>query len=154
MAVRANRHDLVRAPRLMADAIASASGRSSIVRYEALVNEPEPELRRICAEIQLPYSDGMVEYGATEAGRKRLALGDPATVYRERRPVKDRTDRWKDILLDRPVWRAWAGVYLRSLGPETVERLGYNYSEMAAEFPDQPEYAGQWAQATQPNAAF
>jgi hypothetical protein len=46
------------------------------VRYEDLTREPEAELRRLCAFLEVPYAPEMLDYGRYEHGRFRPGLGD------------------------------------------------------------------------------
>lgn len=70
------------------------------VGYEALVRQPEAELRRVCDFIGLPFEEGMVEYGKQAFQAK--GLGDPITVNRQTRPVTESVDKWADELVGRP----------------------------------------------------
>jgi hypothetical protein len=74
------------------------------VRYEALVSDPEAELRRICEFLGLPFEPGMVEYGRSEeaAPKAGRGLGDPITVDRETRPTTDSIAKWAEALRSDP----------------------------------------------------
>ncbi len=62
------------------------------VRYEALVRDPEAELRAICAIAGISYDPAMVEYG--KKGVEGEGLGDPTGVHRHDRPVTASIDKW------------------------------------------------------------
>ena len=47
------------------------------VRYESLVEDPKPELRRVCEFIELPYDEGMERYFEGSRERLRASLGAP-----------------------------------------------------------------------------
>lgn len=143
-----HRPDFVRAPWLIRDAMRQAAGRVSVVRYERLTAEPETEMRRVCADIDLPYDPSMIEYGKSEAGRAAFHFGDPEFVYQQTRPVAARASRWREALRANPIWAAWAACYLRELGPELVAEMGYSFDELAQELPEQPEYLQEWLDAT------
>ena len=74
------------------------------VRYEALVTEPEPALRAICAYLGVDFEPGMIEYGSAEeaAPRAGRGLGDPVTVNRESRPTTRSVGKWAEALARRP----------------------------------------------------
>jgi hypothetical protein len=139
--LRAFRHDLMRAPGLIAEAIPSAAGRSTIIHYEDLVARPAETMPGILKPWRLRFDPAMLEYERAEIFR----FGDTRTIYRQSRPVASRIARWKKTL-DSPVRRAWARGYLDSLGAETVARLGYDFDELAAAFPREAGFEGAWEQ--------
>ncbi len=46
------------------------------VRYEELTADPQDQVRRLCAELGLPYEPSMLEYGDNHPQRWRRGLGD------------------------------------------------------------------------------
>jgi hypothetical protein len=102
------------------------------VRYEELVCEPEREIRRICAFIDLPFEPGMLAYHTRAAAR----LAELRTVWRRRGlpysagrrlwnhrhtlepPQPARIDDWKQSLdaADLRDIEANAGETMRTLG--------------------------------------
>lgn len=69
---------------------------TAVVRYETLVQQPDAEMRRLCAFLDLAYEPEMIEYGSHEF--RARGLGDPITVERQTRPVGDSVDRWAEEL--------------------------------------------------------
>lgn len=62
------------------------------VAYEQLVQDPETEMRRVCAFLDLPFEAGAIEYGDHPHDAK--GLGDPLGVNRHSRPVTASVDKW------------------------------------------------------------
>jgi hypothetical protein len=97
------------------------------VRYEALVADPEAELRRICAFAGLEYDGAMLDYaGKTGSARKKhqQRLNEPPRVG-----VRDwRTEMRPE---DRAAFEAVAGDLLGELGYD-VEHPGHDRARLAA----------------------
>lgn len=124
-------HDLLTAPDLIATACAAAGPRDACVSYEALVQRPVEEIRRLCGQLDLEFEATMVEYGARPQTHAEGAYGDQGVVVAETRPIADRIDRWTRVLRDTPGWQGLAQSYLHALGPDLVSRLGYDYAGLA-----------------------
>jgi len=105
------------------------------VRFEDLVEDPEPVLRKICDFIELPYSPAMLEYHKTASDRlsemeNRLDKDGNVRLSKEKRmdifeltnkpPVKDRILRWRRDMTkeDRSRFEAIGGDLLKDLGYE------------------------------------
>ncbi len=107
------------------------------VRYEDLIADTEPVLRRVCEFIELPWDDAMLSYHERSADRLgEMARALPAegraqdlTVERRmathamttKPPDTDRISRWKRQMpeADRQAFEAIAGDMLADLGYET-----------------------------------
>jgi len=70
------------------------------VGYETLVQQPEAEMRRVCAFLGVEFEPGMVDYG--EHAFEGKGLGDPVTVNRQSRPVTDSVEKWATELAREP----------------------------------------------------
>jgi hypothetical protein len=68
--------------------------------YEQLVQQPEAEMRRVFAFLELPFEADVIEYGKHEHESK--GLGDPITVGRQTRPVTDSVEKWATELAADP----------------------------------------------------
>jgi hypothetical protein len=92
------------------------------VRYEALVAEPEPALRAICAFLGVEFEAGMIEYGRAEeaAPRAGRGLGDPVTVNRESRPTTRSVGKWADALAADPALLAQCREIVERLSDEDL----------------------------------
>lgn len=93
------------------------------VRYERLVEAPEAELQRVCAFLGVPFEPSMVEYG--RHGFAPGGLGDPVTVGRHPRPVREPRDRWARELAADPGKLAWMRALLDGLEDADLETWGY-----------------------------
>lgn len=125
--LRQYRHDLVLGPRLLLDGIQRLGEDAIVVCYEQVVGSPEQEVERLCGRIGIDFLPEMVEYGRQNLPRWRL--GDPSAVYRQSRPDVHNADKWIAMMEDPQVWRL-ANDYLRLLGPNTIDQMGYSYSEL------------------------
>jgi hypothetical protein len=109
------------------------------IRYEALVQEPEATLRKVCQFLELPYSALMLNYHRTAAERMAelsdIVRSDGAMAgRREERlkihdrthlpPNRDRVGRWRSELSPRQIEtvQRLAGPLLAELGYELYER--------------------------------
>jgi hypothetical protein len=92
------------------------------VRYEALVAEPEPALRAICAHLGVGFEPGMIEYGRTEeaAPRAGRGTGDPVTVNRESRPTTRSVGKWAEALAADPALLAQCREIVERLSDEDL----------------------------------
>lgn len=123
------RHDIVSAPRLMVQALKNLQGRTGVVKYEDLVSEPEKTLGDLCAKLDLTYHQSMVEYGGKVYLKSSFV--DPKSIYKHSRPVKHYVTSWPQYL-DTSEKIQMAQAYLKLLGNETIEALGYSYGEIEA----------------------
>jgi Sulfotransferase family len=117
-------HDLVTAPRNIVRATSAFDGRTSIVRYEDLVQSPDRTLSLMLEQIGIEQAPGLMTYIAIES-----ELGDAKSITKHRTPVSDYIDRWRQDLRSSEK-RDVASSYLDELGPDLLERLGYSYREL------------------------
>jgi hypothetical protein len=105
------------------------------VRYEALVADPDSEMRRICEFAGLAFDPGMVDYGGKPAGQQRSVdgLGDPITVAKETRPTTKSVEKWTGDLAGNPDAVALARRILDSLLDEDLASWGYARRELIAQ---------------------
>jgi hypothetical protein len=149
------RHDLLTAPLNLLAGADLLADQAAIVHYEKLVANPEEEVRTLCDRLNLTFHMEMVTYGrqAAPAGR----MGDETQVDRHNRPMTDRLDRWLDLGYHRQT-RHFAEAYLQSLGPDLVNRLGYdseNLNRRLAAFPTKEgKIEVRWSQLFQPDNAW
>jgi Sulfotransferase family len=119
--------DLVDAPRRLREGIESLAGNCLPIHFEELVSDPTRELRRVCQYLEIDFVPEMIEYG--RGPLTRFAMGDPVTVYQRSRPDVSHADRWRERLRNPQTWRLTRD-YLRMLGSDTVEGMGYSFSEL------------------------
>ena len=108
------------------------------LRYEDLVTDPEPALRRACELIELDYEPAMLDYHRHAEERLQEMAGElPAVAGRPARPAgervaahamatkppsRERIARWKQEMstADQAEFEATAGDLLAELGYETL----------------------------------
>jgi hypothetical protein len=105
------------------------------LRYEDLVADPEPPLRRVCEFIELPWDETMLDYHEGASDRMAEVARDfergggpaiPASVRASRHtrvaepPQRERAGRWRNDMTaaDRERFEAIAGELLAELGYE------------------------------------
>ena len=109
------------------------------VRYEGLVTDPEPIVRRICDFVQLPFESAMLDYheGAGErmasiardldlgGDRERITATQRASQHSlvSEAPRRERAGRWREEMDPGDVTR-----FERIAGP-TLAELGYELTE-------------------------
>ena len=109
------------------------------VRYEGLVADPEPIVRRVCEFAELPFEPGMLEYheraqermSAVErdlelgGGREGISASERASQHAlvSEAPREERAGRWREEMdpADVATYEAIAGPTLAELGYELVE---------------------------------
>jgi hypothetical protein len=116
--------DLLRAPCLLLGGLDSLGEQGIVVHYEALVREPDAEMKRICAGLRLEYTPEMIEYGRSSLDR--WGFGDQGQVYESVRPAAGGADKWIQALDDPQTWRL-VNEYLERLSCETIQQMGYAY---------------------------
>ncbi len=101
-----------------------------MVRYEDLVRNPEPEMRRVLEHLGLAFEPAVVEYGSKKHISK--SYGDPKSVEKHSRPVTDSLETWAQDLLSRPETLKLAQAIAEELEPEYLEACGYPKAELFA----------------------
>lgn len=120
--------DLMQGLDRLLSARARLGGGASEVRFEDLVNDPQPELRRLCSDLDLPFVEAMV-HPFTGA---RPTRGDVWGMDRYGSLSREPLDKWRDTLAG-PVRKAWSRRYLSWLGAERLTRMGYDLHELSGE---------------------
>ncbi|MFC1609935.1 sulfotransferase [Myxococcota bacterium] len=98
------------------------------VRYEDLVQEPEPEMRRVLEHLGLEFEPAVVEYGTQKHITK--SYGDPKSVERHNRPVTNSLATWAKDLLARPENLELARSIVEELDPNYLEAWGYPKADL------------------------
>ncbi len=115
---------LLRAPRLLLDGIDHVGSRCLVVHYEKLVEDPETQVSRMCAWLNIGYCPAMVDYG--HANLPRWTLGDSSEIYLHHRPMGQNATKWIQSLEHPQFWR-YSHDYLHALGKPVVEQMGYSF---------------------------
>lgn len=118
---------LMYAPQKMVECARKHPDRCLKVQYEELATKPEPVLRDICRFLAISYSDNMLDYG--ERLNSEWKFGDTVGVHKTNRPTVESLDKWKKGFVSSQE-RHIALSYLKSLGPELIKAMGYNFNEI------------------------
>lgn len=106
-----------------------AADRAITVRYEDLITQPVPTVRRITEYLGLPDDPSLV--GRFAQVEFEGTHGDPNRD--QYRTVNDEPlHKWRRTISN-PVRRAWCRHYLNWIGPERLAAMGYDADELAAE---------------------
>ncbi len=93
------------------------------VGYEQLVRDPEPELARIFAFLELANEPQAVNYG--KHFEAKAGMGDPIGVKKHDRPSTESVDKWIAELLASPKKRKLARELIEQLDEADLETWGY-----------------------------
>lgn len=101
--------------------------RTAAVRYEDLVRGPERTVRTLCDYLDLPFRDAMIEqFGDTEVTGE---MGDPTGGEKYGSISTDSLTGWEATFAN-PLRRWWARRYLRWIGDERLDAMGYDRDEL------------------------
>ena len=100
------------------------------VRYEDLVSEPEREMKRVLAHLDLPFESGVINYG--DSPHLSKSYGDPMNVERHTAPVTSSLQTWAADLNARPEALQHAIKGLNSVSDEDLETFGYPRGSLLA----------------------
>jgi hypothetical protein len=132
--LREFRGDLMLAPRLLVEGMQLLADKCQIIQYERLVTDPASVIEPVCQWLGIEFVPAMIEYGRDLT--PQFSLGDHKSVYRHSRPDSSHRDGWCRHLADAQAWRLTRD-YLRELGPDTIEALGYSFQQSASELEQQ-----------------
>lgn len=93
------------------------------VQFEQLVRQPDVEIRRLCAFLEVTVTDDMLSYrnnAALMQAYSESSVGD-RTLLEHDRPVADPVDRWREILSAQEV-----GQIVALVGRDVFSRMGYS----------------------------
>ncbi len=119
--LHAYRADLLEAPSRLANAVELEHDRVMTVRYEKLIEDPEPCLTAIQRYIGLDPVSGLSEYGSAP----RRVFGDPSGIHGATGVNRGSLEKWlRDAANDASMWRI-CDDYRKALGKNMLRRLGY-----------------------------
>lgn len=98
------------------------------VRYEDVVQAPEPALQEICKFLGLAFEGEMVEYGKHEQPQK--GLGDPLGVKQHDRPVTTSVDKWVEEFAGDLAKIEFVRRIILQLEPEDLRIWGYDRDDI------------------------
>lgn len=108
------------------------------LRYEDLVSDPERELGRVLAHMDLPYEEGLLS--SFTALDLTASVGDSAGVTRYRAVSSASLERWR-LSLGSTVRKHWCLRWLRWIGPERLAFMGYDLDELSESLAGAPSDA-------------
>ena len=115
------------------------------VRYEQLVREPETELSRVFAFLDLEDEPGAADYGERFDASVPKGMGDPITVGKESRPVESSLNKWVAELLDDSAKLTLASQIIHRLDEDDLRLWGFEKAQLLAPL----EQARRWGDATE-----
>ncbi len=92
------------------------------VGYEALVKDPESEMRRICEFLGLEFEPGAIDYGSHDHESK--SYGDPK-VTEHKRPVTASVEKWASFVKEDPKRVAACMRAIEPLDEADLDTWGY-----------------------------
>lgn len=107
-----------------------ADGRALSVRFEDLVNGNEPTWERVLDHVGVRFDPGALE--RFNSVRLKGRMGDPTGVRRYTALSTDPVEKWRDFVSN-PVRRTWCRRYLRWLGEDRLDVMGYDLNALIAE---------------------
>ena len=99
------------------------------MRYEELVAQPEENVRRVTDFLELPPLTSVAL--PKEDVLKQARLGDKTGIHKFQSISSAPTEEWKTAFAS-PLRKFWARRYLKFLGEETLNTMGYRRSELLA----------------------
>jgi len=124
--------DLISAPGWMLDGIDLLGDDGYVIHYEQFVVDPENSIRALCDYLKLEFHESMLDYSSTPMPVGRF--NDPVGINQHTRPSTGSVEKWKNMINDEQELH-FAQRYLKSLGEETITRLGYDYRELSSLLP-------------------
>lgn len=122
----------------LANLIAAYERHKSIahaVRYEDLITNPEPEWRKIFTYLGLPYNPELFSRFAEVQLKGRM--GDHSGTKRHQTLSQEPLNKWTRTMAN-PIRKAWCRRYLRWIGAERLNVMGYSLSELRTELDAAP----------------
>lgn len=123
--------DLILAPRNITQLKKQGYDNVLSLRYEQLVTRPQETLAHLCAFLEIPFIESMIEYG--EYQPPSGSFGDNTHIRRVNRPTPERIDIWKELNRDQQTSQLAIG-YLDELGSEIISLMGYDRQAIDKEF--------------------
>lgn len=108
------------------------------VRYEDLLQNPEPELRRVLTYLDVEFDPGVLMHFADL--EMRTPYWDPTGTRMYRAISREPLEKWKQTMAN-PIRKAWSVRYLRWLGRDRLAIMGYDLDMLLAEVAAMPTRA-------------
>ena len=109
--------------------------KSCVLHYEALLSNPEKELRRLFDYLEIPFDSSLLStFGNVDL---QGTLGDQTGINQYRLVSKEPLAKWKQTL-DNPVRKMWCRNYLKWIGEKRLAVMGYSLKELLWELDSSP----------------
>lgn len=106
-----------------------------VVKFEELIENPELELKKIMTYLELEFEEEMLKnFSKINMNGK---LGDPTGVKRYQSISREPLEKWKKTLAF-PLRKAWCRRYLKWLGKERLNVMGYDLNKLQMELNNIP----------------
>jgi hypothetical protein len=99
------------------------------LQYETLLDRPEETCRALCAYLEIPYYQEMIDTFSSVTLQGEM--GDPTGVTQYKAISSKPLEKWKESLTN-PIRKSWCRSYVTWLGKDRLERLGYDQDELFA----------------------
>ncbi|MCB8968387.1 MAG: sulfotransferase [Ardenticatenaceae bacterium] len=105
------------------------------LRYEDLLQQPEQEMARVFAYLQLPFDAEITETFAQVQLKGRT--GDSVGMAKYKTLNQEPLQKWKQTLAN-PLRKAWSRRYLQQIGSAQLASIGYDLDELHQAIKDTP----------------
>lgn len=116
-------------------AVQAYGARICTMRFEDVVTAPEPSFRRLFNYLGLEFSPSILH--SFPNTRLSGALGDKTGVQDYSKLSAEPLEKWKTTLAN-PLRRAWCRRYLRWLGHERLQFMGYDMDDLLGQLNEAP----------------
>lgn len=96
------------------------------VQYAELITNPGSVVKDICSYLGIQYSDDMLS--DFESVQLSGSLGDPTGTKKYTSISEGPMNKWKRVL-NTPIRKIWMKRYLKWIGPQKLEIMGYDYGQ-------------------------
>lgn len=130
------KHELITGLRTMIDASRACEASSFTLRYEDLLLDPDSVLAPLFEFLGLDYqADVLEKISNLKVEAKR---GDPTGVKRYTSLSREPLEKWRASFSTKPR-KIWGRGYIRLLGEDYMNAMGYDIGEVLAQLRDVPE---------------
>lgn len=119
--------DILKAPKIIAEAISNPTNNKCFVKYEDFVLNPKNEIGKIYEFLELSTESTSLKYKFNDQFKNHSSK-DTKSLHKHDEPVKDYLDSWKPVVVNAKV-KSLVIQYLERLGPEVFSKLGYSLDD-------------------------
>ena len=115
--------DLLTAPKKLVNFVKNHPDQCCRVKYEDLVVNPVKIIKEMCGFLKIAYSDNMLDY--FNRRNPDWNFGDTTGIHNSSKPSTSSLEKWKKSFTS-PQEIHFARSYLKYLGPDLIDEMGYN----------------------------